>query len=118
MILLFHWLIMALAVLVSAYLLPGVTLPGFGTAILVAMVLGIINVFLKPFLVLLTLPITILTLGLFLLVINTLLIMLTSALVPGFKVDNFWWALLFGLVLSVVHNIFRIMFLSHTYLEM
>jgi putative membrane protein len=103
MYLLLHWLLMTVAVLLSAYLLPGVTVAGFGTAMLVALVLGIVNVVLKPFLILITLPITILTLGLFLLVINTVLIQLTSALVPGFAVRNFGWAFLFGLVLAVVN---------------
>jgi len=97
-----NWIIMAIAVVVSAYLLPGVTLSGFGAALLAALVLGLINVFVKPFLLLLTLPINILTLGLFTLVINALVIMMVSAIVPGFHVSGFWYALLFSVVLSIV----------------
>ena len=98
-----NWLIMAIAVIASAYLLPGVTLVGgFWTALVVALVLGLLNVFIKPLLVILTLPINILTLGLFTLVINAVIIMLVSAIVPGFKVDGFWYALLFSIVLSII----------------
>lgn len=97
-----QWLIAALAVLAAAYLLPGVTVAGFGTALVVALVLGILNVFLKPLLIFLTLPINILTLGLFTLVVNALLILLAAAIVPGFRIENFWWALLFGLVLAII----------------
>ncbi len=108
---LINWLISALAILVTAYLLPGVELRGFGTALVVAVVLGIVNAVVKPILVIFTLPITILTLGLFTLVINALLIMLVSSLVSGFKVEGFWTALVFSLVLSVVnfflHRIFK-----------
>ena len=93
---------MAVAVVVSAYLLPGVTLSGFGAALLAALVLGLLNVFIKPILLLLTLPINILTLGLFTLVINALVIMVVSAIVPGFHVSGFWYALLFSVVLSIV----------------
>lgn len=100
-----HWLISAVAVLISAYILPGVTVEGFFAALVTALVLGLVNAFLKPVLLILTLPITILTLGLFYLVINALLIMLTGAIVPGFDVRNFWWALLFGLVLSIVNSV-------------
>jgi len=89
-------------VVVSAYLLPGVTLSGFGAALLAALVLGLLNVFIKPILLLLTLPINILTLGLFTLVINALVIMVVSAIVPGFHVSGFWYALLFSVVLSIV----------------
>jgi putative membrane protein len=98
-----NWLIMTVAVIVSAYLLPGVTLVGgFWTALLVALVLGLLNVFIKPLLAILTLPINILTLGLFTLVINAVIIMLVSAIVPGFKVDGFWYAFLFSIVLAII----------------
>ena len=96
-------LVNSLAILITAYLLPGVQLDGFLPALITAIVLGLINTFVKPVLVILTLPITILTLGLFLLVINAVVILLTSALVPGFYVNGFWWALLFSLVLSIVN---------------
>jgi putative membrane protein len=93
------------AIFLTAYLLPGIRLSGFGAALMTAVVLGLINVILKPIFILLTLPINILTLGLFTLVINTLLIMLTSAIVPGFQISNFWWALLFGIILSLIQSI-------------
>ncbi len=99
---LINWIVMAFAIIVSAYILPGVTLASFWTALLVALVLGLLNVFIKPFLILLTLPINILTLGLFTLVINAVVILMASSIVPGFKVDGFWYALLFGIVLSLV----------------
>ncbi|MBP9719303.1 MAG: phage holin family protein [Candidatus Levybacteria bacterium] len=105
MILIINTLIMALAVVISAYLLQGVHVSSFLTAILVAIVLGFVNAFLKPLLVLLTLPVTIVTLGLFLLIINALIILLVSAVVPGFKVDGFWWALIYSIVLSIVSSI-------------
>lgn len=100
---LIKWLVSALAILVTAYLLPGIHIASFTTALVVAVVLGIINAVVKPVLLILTLPITILTLGLFTLVINAAVIILTSYLVPGFKVDGFWWALLFSMVLSIVN---------------
>jgi putative membrane protein len=96
-------LLNALAILITAYLLPGVTVGGPLTAIVVAVVLGLINLFIKPILVILTLPITILTLGLFYVFINAILIQLTSAIVRGFDVTNFWWAVLFSIVLAIVN---------------
>ncbi|OGE72080.1 hypothetical protein A2617_02870 [Candidatus Daviesbacteria bacterium RIFOXYD1_FULL_41_10] len=106
---LINWLASALVIMVSAYLLsPGIHVASFTVALAIALVLGVINITLKPILLLLTLPINILTLGLFTLVINAVLIMLTTVIVPGFQVDNFWWALIFGAVISVVNN-----FLNH-----
>lgn len=100
--LLISWLVATLAVVVTAYLLPGVHVASFVAALVTALVLGIINAVIKPILVVLTLPITILTLGLFTLVINALLVLLAANIVPGFTVDGFWWAVAFSLVLSVV----------------
>jgi putative membrane protein len=100
-----NWVVYAIAIALSAYLIPGVALDGIGTALIVAVVLGLINAIIKPILVILTLPVNFLTLGLFTFVINALLIMLTSSLVAGFRVDGFWWALLFGLVLSIVSSV-------------
>lgn len=96
----------ALAVFVCATVLPGAEVDGFLIAIVVAAVLGILNVLVKPVLVILTIPITFITLGLFLLVINTILILLVDWLVPGFSVDGFWWALVFSILLSLVNAIF------------
>lgn len=106
MALLFRWLIYSLAILVVAYVLPGVHVAHFWIAVIAAMVLGVLNAIIKPILILLTLPINILTLGLFTFVINALMILLTSSLVKEFHVDNFWWALLFSILLSIVSSIF------------
>lgn len=99
---LLQWLVSGLAIIITAYLLPGVRVTGFFAALVTALILGLINAFIRPVLILLTLPLNILTLGLFTLVINALLIMLAAAIVPGFSVHGFWWALLFGLVLAVI----------------
>lgn len=88
------------AVLLAAYLLPGIEVVNTFTAFLVGIVIGLLNTFLKPFLVLLTLPITILTLGLFALVLNGLIVIITSYLVPGFIVGSLIDALLFSIILS------------------
>ena len=95
-----------LAVLLTGYLLSGVHVDHFGYALLVAAVLSIVNVLIKPVLVILTIPITILTLGLFLLVINALIILLVDRITPGFSVDGFWWALAFSLILSIFNSLF------------
>jgi putative membrane protein len=95
-------LIQTLAVLISAYIIPGVSVGSILVALIVAIVLGILNLSLKPFLLLFTLPLNVLTLGLFTFVINVVLIYLVSALVAGFTVTGFLSALLFSLVLSIV----------------
>lgn len=95
-------LISSIAVVISAYILPGVHVADFFTAIVVAIVLGVINAVLKPILIVLTLPVNILTLGLFTFVINGLLVLLVGAVVPGFKVDGLLWAILFSIILSLV----------------
>lgn len=96
----------AIAVILLEKLLRGVSVDSFTTAIIVAVVLGLLNLIVKPVLVILTLPVTILTLGLFLLIINALIILLASNIVTGFEVTNIWWALLFSLLLSFVQSIF------------
>ncbi len=102
---LLNWLISSLVILAIAYILPVVHVASFITAAVAALVLGVLNAVIKPILVILTLPITILTLGLFTLVINAVLVVLTSLVVPGFTVTNFLWALVFGLILSVVNGV-------------
>ncbi len=99
---LLRWLISALAVMLVAYLVPGITVTSFISALLVALVLGFANAFVRPILVFLTLPITILSLGLFVLVINALLFMLTAYFVPGFSVTGFGPALLGSIVLAII----------------
>ncbi len=91
-----------LAVIVAAYILPGVSVQNLVVALIVAVVLSVVNAVLRPILIVLTFPVTILTLGLFLFVINALMVLLVAWLVPGFTVDGFWWALLFSLVISLV----------------
>ena len=97
------WIVSALAIIVAAYLLPGVRVDSFTTGLVVAVVLGIINAFLKPLLLLLTLPINIVTLGLFTLVINALLVLVAASIVPGFHVDGFWAAFFYAIVLSLIN---------------
>jgi putative membrane protein len=94
-----------IAALIAAYLLSGVHINGVSTALLVAIVLALLNTFIKPLLVILTIPITVVTLGLFLLVINVLIIKWTDSIVDGFSVDNWFWALLFSFLISVVSSI-------------
>ena len=98
-------LVTALAALLTAYILPGVKLQDFTTALILAIVLGLLNLIVKQVLVILTLPVTVITMGLFLLVINALIVLWASSLVKGFRVDNFWWALLFSVVLSIISGI-------------
>lgn len=102
-----HVLVSALAVYVTGRLLAGVSVDGFGTAVLVAIVLALVNAVLGPALVALTLPLNVLTLGLFTFVIIGGLVMLTAAVVPGFRVASFWWALGFAFVLAFVNAAFH-----------
>lgn len=97
-------LLSTVAVFVAGSILPGVKINGFGTALIVAVVLGIINAFIRPLLLILTLPINILTLGLFTFVIMGFCAWLTSQIVPGFYLANFWWAMGFALVLAVINS--------------
>lgn len=101
-----RFLLSGLAVLLTAYLLPGVDVNHYGYALLVAFVISLANLIVKPILIIFTIPITILTLGLFLLVINALIILLVDYLTPGFEVDGFWWALAFSLILSIFNSMF------------
>lgn len=101
---LFKLLLSALAVYILVQVLPGVHADNFATAILVAFALSVLNLFVKPLLIILTLPVTILTLGLFLLAINAFIIMMAGGLIENFHVDSFWWALLFSLLLSVLQS--------------
>ena len=96
-------LINSIAVYITAKVLEGVEVKDFVNAIVVAIVLALVNTFIKPILVFLTLPVTIITLGLFVLVINALMIMIVDSVLEDFKVRSFGWALLFGIVLSVVN---------------
>ena len=94
-----------IVVVLLAEILPGVAVSSYWSAILVAIILALLNLIVKPVLVLLTLPITVVTLGLFLLVINAIIILFTDALIGGFEVSGFWIALLFSLLLSLFQSI-------------
>jgi putative membrane protein len=100
-------MVSSIALLVADYLMDSVRFEKSWVAIVTAIVLALLNTFVKPLLVLLTLPATILTLGLFMLVINAAMILLAREIVPGFSVDGFWYALLLSLFLSLVNGIFN-----------
>ncbi|WP_209020004.1 phage holin family protein [Allopusillimonas soli] len=99
------WILNAVALLIVAYILPGITVASFGSALVAALVLGLLNTLVKPVLVLLTLPITIVTLGLFLLVLNALVFWFVGSVLKGFQVNGFWWALLGAIVYSIVSGL-------------
>lgn len=100
-----HWVVSTIAIGIAAYLIPGVTVTIIGAFVL-AVVLALINIFIKPLIIILTLPINILTLGLFTLVINALLIMLAGKIVPGFSVAGFWPAFWFAILLTIINWFF------------
>lgn len=95
----------AVAVVVLAKIMPGVHVEGYGTAIIVALVLALLRLTVKPLLILFTLPLTILTFGLFILVINALIISLADYFISGFSVNSFWTALFFSILLAVLESI-------------
>ncbi|ARV06719.1 hypothetical protein BTO04_08445 [Polaribacter sp. SA4-10] len=97
-------LLTALAVVVLATILPGITVTGYVTAIIVAVVISLLNMFVRPLLIFFTLPATIVTLGLFLFVINAVIILLADRLVDGFAVSGFFTALLFSVLLSIFRS--------------
>lgn len=98
-------LLTAVAVVALSKLLGGVSVDSYTTAIIVTIVLALLNVFIKPLLVILTLPITILTLGLFLLIVNALIILLADKLIDGFSVTSIWTAVLFSVLLSLLESL-------------
>jgi putative membrane protein len=97
-----RWLVNTVALLLTAWLVPGIGVESIWAGLLAALVLGVVNAIIRPVLLLLTLPLNVLTLGLFTLVINGLMLWLVSAVVPGFSVSGFWSALVGAVVLSVV----------------
>ena len=96
------WLVNALALMAVAYLLPGITVASFITALIAALVLGLVNAVIRPILILLTLPATLLTLGLFIFVINGLLFWFVGSFISGFVVAGFWWGVIGAIAYSVV----------------
>lgn len=96
------WLALTASIMVTSYLIDGISVDGISSALLAAAVLGILNVFLRPIALILTLPVNILSLGLFTFIINAFLLIITSRLIPGFNVNGFWTAILGSLLISVV----------------
>ncbi|AWB34560.1 phage holin family protein [Orrella marina] len=103
------WILNAVALLAVAYLLPGIALASFWSAMVAALVLGLLNTLVKPVLILLTLPITIVTMGLFLLVLNALVFWLAGSLFRGFQVDGFWWAVAGAILYSLISALFSML---------
>ncbi|MCR4659954.1 MAG: phage holin family protein [Bacteroidales bacterium] len=101
-------LVMSLAVVIAALLLPGVTVGSLPAVVLTAAVIALLNNFLRPVLIMLTLPLTAVTLGLFIFVINAVIVLIASAVVPSFGVDGFGWALLFSLLLTVLNYLLEL----------
>ena len=97
-----RWLVITVAIIITSYLMGGIHVTGFLSALFAAGILGILNAIFRPILIILTLPINILTLGLFTFVINAVLLMMVSGVVTGFKVDGFWSAVLGSLLISIV----------------
>ena len=95
----------SIAVMIASYLLPGVEVNNYLTAIMVAVVWSLLNVFIKPLFILLTIPITIITLGIFLIFINAIIVLIDAYFVHGFTVDNIWWALLFSLIVALIVSV-------------
>lgn len=97
-------LINSIVIFLGAYLLEGVTIKNFWTAIGVAIILGLINAFIKPLILILTLPLTILTLGLFVLVINAWILLMIDKIVDGLIIKGFWWAVIYSIIISVLNS--------------
>lgn len=110
MIYILRWLIASVAIIFTGFLVPGVTVASFWTALWLAIFLAVINIILKPILIVLTLPINILTLGLFTFVINAILILIASSVIKGFEINGFWVAMLFSVVLSIVSYVLNVVF--------
>lgn len=96
-----------IAAWLAAYILPGISIDGFITSVLVALAISILNSILKPILIVLTIPITILSLGIFLLFINAFIIYIASRLIDGFNVDGVWWAIAFSILMSIFTSLFE-----------
>lgn len=99
---LFRWIVLTVAILFAAYLIDGIYVRGFLSAFMAAAILGILNAFLRPVLLIVTLPFNILTLGLFTFIINALLLKMASGVISGFEIQGFWPAVLGALIISIV----------------
>ena len=109
MMLIVVWILNAVALLAVTFVLPGIVIGSFWSAMLAALVLGLLNTLVKPLLILLTLPITVVTLGLFLLVLNALVFWLAGSLFKGFQVEGFWWAVAGAILYSVISSLFSML---------
>ncbi|XHU96674.1 MAG: phage holin family protein [cyanobacterium endosymbiont of Rhopalodia gibba] len=99
---LFTWLITAISLLITAYVIPGIFIESLVAAVFAAIVMGVVNAIVRPILILFTLPLTFLSLGLFLFVVNAIAFSLVSYFTPGFSINTFWDALLGSIILSLV----------------
>ena len=97
-----RWLVLTFAIILTSYLLDGIQITGFFSALLAAAILGILNAFFRPIILILTLPINVLSLGLFTFIINAVLLMMVSGVISGFKIQGFWYALFGSLLISIV----------------
>jgi putative membrane protein len=105
-------LLNGIAIIVAAYLLPGLHVDSPTSALLAGVILGFVNAIVRPVLFVLTLPLTLVTLGLFIFILNAICFALTALIVPGFSVDGFWWALLGALLVSIVSWILNGLFVG------
>ena len=105
-----HWVLSALTIMVTAYLVPGIIVDNFIAALFAAIILAVLNVLVWPLLALITLPFTVLTLGLFLFVVNALVLKFGAALVPGFTIVGFWPAVFGGIIMALLGWLIRSLF--------
>lgn len=104
-----HWLVASLAILTTAYLVPGFRVQNFVSALIAALIIGFVNIAIWPLLVILTLPLTLITFGLFLLVVNGIALKIAAAMTPGFEIEGFFPAVIGAIVLAVVGWLMRSM---------
>lgn len=109
-----RWVLNALALLLTAWLMPGVEIRGFGAALIAALVLGVVNAIIRPVVLFFTLPLNILTLGLFTLVVNAMMLLIAKSVVNGFVVSGFWAAFFGSIVLTVVSGLLSAVVLDHS----
>lgn len=105
-----EWLVKALILLLTTYFIPGFRIDSFTTALIAVIILGLLNIFIKPLLLFLTLPINILTLGLFTFVVNAILLYIVSAVLGGFHIDSFMTAIVAALVIAIISGVFSVVF--------
>lgn len=100
--LLIKWILLALSIMFVAWLIPGITISGFTSALIVVLIMGLVNAFIRPIVELISLPLNVLTLGIFSLIINTLLFLLIARFSPGFQIDGFWNGFFGAILLSFI----------------